>query len=208
MSASYSSVPKHFTALFSIDDDSKEFDYFRLRNPKSSCVNEEIPVTLVSKAFGTFQHELHNNNKDAFTMNKSFNLALKLSMAVSTMSYSAEGVMVSAIKDILRDVFTEYDVVTRGSTHEGYVTDITLCGNGKALCNIEIKLHLGGNSSDANFENMLPSLWTFGHKQGVSCIDCRIRVPTSVWGSKAKARQDNHCTYLQSCFTSVLVTPD
>ena len=126
-------------------------DYFRLRDPKRSCVNEEIPVTLVSKAFGTFQYELHDN-KDAFTL---YNLALKLSMAVSTMSYTAESIMVKAVKDILTDIFPHYNVVSLGSTQHGYMTDITLCGSGsKALCNFELKLHLAGNTSDPNLENI------------------------------------------------------
>ena len=145
-------MPKNFKALLSIDEDRKDLDYFRLRDPKRSCVNEEIPVTLVSKAFGTFQYELRNSKDAAIPL--LFNSALKLSRAVSTMSYTAESMMVNVVKDILTDIFSphgNYNVVSLGSTH---ITDITLCLNGKALCNFEMKLHLAGNTSDPNLENI------------------------------------------------------
>lgn len=81
--------------------DKLELDYFKMRHPSGSCIIEEIPVTLVSKGFGTFQCELLNN-KDASNIPKSSSyFALKLIMEVSTMSHAHESQLRCTVLAIL-----------------------------------------------------------------------------------------------------------
>lgn len=149
---SIASIPKNFISLYLTN--SREVDYFRMRGPSQGCINEEIPVTLVSKGFSTFQHELMNKPITP----KSFSLcALKLMMAVSTMGYKNEGEMAVALRNLFVEAedFQSFDITSLGGAHCGYITDLTFCAkDSRALCNIEIKLYIGSTTSDPNLENV------------------------------------------------------